>query len=130
WEIAPGRVISVFGCGGDRDRGKRPRMGAVSARHADFSVITSDNPRTEDPLAIIAEIEPGVRSAGGSYTVVPDRREAIRSALQMAKNGDIVVIAGKGHETYQIVGGTRYPFDDRDVARATLAEMGYTDYHA
>ncbi|MEW6726719.1 MAG: UDP-N-acetylmuramoyl-L-alanyl-D-glutamate--2,6-diaminopimelate ligase [Bacillota bacterium] len=129
-EIAPGRVISVFGCGGDRDRGKRPRMGAVSARHADFSVITSDNPRTEDPLAIIAEIEPGVRSAGGSYTVVPDRREAIRSALQMAKNGDIVVIAGKGHETYQIVGGTRYPFDDRDVARATLAEMGYTDYHA
>ncbi|MFZ5899369.1 MAG: UDP-N-acetylmuramoyl-L-alanyl-D-glutamate--2,6-diaminopimelate ligase [Bacillota bacterium] len=129
-EIAPGRVISVFGCGGDRDRGKRPRMGAISARLADFSVITSDNPRTEDPLAIIADIEPGVRGAGGSYTVVSDRRDAIRTALRMAKNGDIVVIAGKGHETYQIVGRTKYPFDDRDVARAALAEMGYTNYHA
>ncbi len=120
-EITPGKLIVVFGCGGDRDRSKRPAMGEVAARGSDFVVVTSDNPRTEDPMAIIAEIEQGLK--GAHYTVIPDRREAIRAALTEAKPDDTVLIAGKGHETYQIIGTTSFPFDDRVVARELLNEL-------
>jgi UDP-N-acetylmuramoyl-L-alanyl-D-glutamate--2,6-diaminopimelate ligase len=118
-----GRVIVVLGCGGDRDRGKRPLMGEAATRLADLAVITSDNPRSEDPLAIIGEIEPGARRGGGRYTVEPDRRAAIRQALEAAGPGDVVVIAGKGHETGQEFADRTIPFDDRAVARRELGEM-------
>jgi UDP-N-acetylmuramoyl-L-alanyl-D-glutamate--2,6-diaminopimelate ligase len=117
----------VFGCGGDRDRGKRPIMGEITARMADLAVLTSDNPRTEDPLAIIAEVEAGLRDAGlkrghgpGTYLVEPDRRAAIGMALAMAGAGDMIVIAGKGHEDYQIIGRRKFHFDDREVVREFL----------
>ncbi len=121
-EIAGGRLITVFGCGGDRDRTKRPQMGAIAARYSDFAVITSDNPRTEDSLAIIQDIEQGLKPdpAGEKYCVEPDRRQAIRLAIGMAGTGDVVVIAGKGHEDYQIVGTQKFPFDDRLEAAAAL----------
>jgi UDP-N-acetylmuramoyl-L-alanyl-D-glutamate--2,6-diaminopimelate ligase len=117
------RVIVVLGCGGDRDRGKRPLMGEAATRLADLSVITSDNPRSEDPLGIIAEIEPGARRGGGRYVVEPDRREAIRLALHEANASDVVVIAGKGHETGQEFADRTIPFDDRIVARDELAAI-------
>ncbi len=109
-ETASRRLIAVFGCGGDRDRGKRPQMGAVAARYADFTYVTSDNPRSEDPRRIIEEILPGVGSA--PHAVQTDRRAAIEDAVAQAGAGDVVVIAGKGHETYQIVGSEVLPFDD------------------
>jgi UDP-N-acetylmuramoyl-L-alanyl-D-glutamate--2,6-diaminopimelate ligase len=121
--VGGGRVIVVLGCGGDRDRGKRPLMGEAATRLADLAVITSDNPRSEDPLAIIAEIEPGARRGGGRYLVEPDRRAAIRQALEAAGPGDVVVIAGKGHETGQEFANRTIPFDDRAVARRELGEM-------
>jgi UDP-N-acetylmuramyl-tripeptide synthetase len=120
-ETSTGRVIAVFGCGGDRDRGKRPEMGAVAAELADALVVTSDNPRGEDPQAIIAGIVAGV-PAGARLEVEPDRGRAIERAVLAAEAGDVVVIAGKGHETYQIVGARTLHFDDRDAARAALAE--------
>src|SRR5262245_22646730 len=120
-EITTGKLIVVFGCGGDRDRSKRPAMGDVAAHGSDFVVVTSDNPRTEDPMAIIAEIEKGLK--GAHYAVIPDRREAIRAALIEAKPNDTVVIAGKGHETYQTIGTTSFSFDDRVVARELLNEL-------
>ncbi len=129
-----GKIITVFGCGGDRDRGKRPLMGEAASALSDLAVVTSDNPRTEDPLAIIREIESGIRTrrfadAGDrlsrpgerGYLVVPDRKEAIATAIGLAKSGDIVLIAGKGHEDYQIIGTRKIPFDDRVIARAELA---------
>ncbi|TAK10363.1 MAG: UDP-N-acetylmuramoyl-L-alanyl-D-glutamate--2,6-diaminopimelate ligase [Candidatus Manganitrophaceae bacterium] len=121
-DLHPSRIITVFGCGGDRDRGKRPKMGAVSARHSDVTLLTSDNPRSEPPLTIIQEIEAGLRSADASahYEILPNRREAIERAIDLAEAGDAVVIAGKGHEDYQIIGAERLPFDDREVARAAL----------
>jgi cell division protein FtsL len=121
-EIAGGRLITVFGCGGDRDRTKRPQMGAIAARYSDFAVITSDNPRTEEPLAIIRDIEQGLKfgPSGEKYCVEPDRRQAIHLAIGMAGTGDVVVIAGKGHEDYQIVGTQRFPFDDRLEAAEAL----------
>jgi UDP-N-acetylmuramoyl-L-alanyl-D-glutamate--2,6-diaminopimelate ligase len=120
-EVTEGRVIVVFGCGGDRDRSKRPRMGAVAAQWADRLFITNDNPRTEDPAQIAAEILAGTGNAGA--TVVLDRREAIRAALRAARRGDSVLIAGKGHEDYQIVGTARLSFDDAEVASDELREM-------
>ncbi|HSB68918.1 MAG TPA: UDP-N-acetylmuramoyl-L-alanyl-D-glutamate--2,6-diaminopimelate ligase [Candidatus Methylomirabilis sp.] len=128
-EYATGRLIAVFGCGGDRDRTKRPRMGEAAARLADLVIVTSDNPRTEDPLTIIAEIDLGVKKActdSEAHATIPDRREAIGAALARARAGDLVVIAGKGHETYQILGNRTIPFDDRVVAREVLAALGYT----
>ncbi|WP_418790570.1 UDP-N-acetylmuramoyl-L-alanyl-D-glutamate--2,6-diaminopimelate ligase [Phosphitispora sp. TUW77] len=121
-EFARGRVITVFGCGGDRDRTKRPVMGEISARLSDYSILTSDNPRTEDPFFIISQIEEGVRKAvdRSKYSVIPDRREAIGSAVKMAEAGDVILIAGKGHETYQIVNDKVNHFDDREVAREML----------
>ena len=124
--VASGRVLVVFGCGGDRDRGKRPLMGEIAARLADQSVVTSDNPRSEDPEAIIAEIVagvPGERRA--SVAVEPDRRAAIGLALGAARAGDVVVIAGKGHEQGQIIGDRRLPFDDREVAAEGLRALGW-----
>jgi len=126
-DLSPRQVIAVFGCGGDRDRGKRPLMGFAAASGSDVVVVTSDNPRSEDPMAIIQDILPGVRRAlagdpGGQERclVIPDRKEAIRRALSLAGEGDCVVIAGKGHETYQILGDRTVPFDDREVARESL----------
>lgn len=115
-----GRVLAVFGCGGDRDRGKRPLMGAVAVSSADIAVLTSDNPRSEDPLAIIDEVRAGAPSAT-NLIVEPDRAAAIALALRRARPGDVVVIAGKGHETGQVIGGVTLPFDDREVAREALA---------
>ncbi|MDI6893124.1 MAG: UDP-N-acetylmuramoyl-L-alanyl-D-glutamate--2,6-diaminopimelate ligase [Bacillota bacterium] len=120
-EITPGRVIAVFGCGGDRDRGKRPIMGRIARELADVTVITSDNPRSEDPRAIIGEIEEGVRAPGYRYLLEPDRRRAISLALAEAAPGDLVLVAGKGHETYQVIGDRTLPFDDRQVVRELLA---------
>jgi UDP-N-acetylmuramoyl-L-alanyl-D-glutamate--2,6-diaminopimelate ligase len=118
--LAAGRVIVVFGCGGDRDRAKRPMMGRTAAAEADLTVVTSDNPRSEDPEAIIEQIVAGM-PAGSSFLVEPDRDAAIGLAVGEAHTGDIVVIAGKGHETYQEVRGTVIPFDDRAVARTAIA---------
>jgi len=121
--LATGKVIAVFGCGGDRDRGKRPLMGEAATRLADLTIVTSDNPRSEDPLAIIGEIEPGAVRGGGDHVVEPDRRAAIRLALGRASSGDVVVIAGKGHETGQEFADRTIPFDDRLVAREELEAM-------
>ena len=122
--LASGRLIVVFGCGGDRDRAKRPLMGAAATSAADLTVLTSDNPRSEDPLAIIAEIEPGALKGGGAYVIEPERRAAIRLALREARKGDVVVIAGKGHEPYQELAAETLPFDDREVAREELHTLG------
>ena len=120
-EITRGRLIVVFGCGGERDRTKRPVMGQVAARESDYAIITSDNPRGENPIAIIREIEEGIKSA--NYRIEVDRRKAIRLALTEAMEGDTVLIAGKGHETYQTIGTTVHPFDDRLVAKELLDEL-------
>jgi UDP-N-acetylmuramoyl-L-alanyl-D-glutamate--2,6-diaminopimelate ligase len=133
-----GKIITVFGCGGDRDRTKRPLMGEVAGKYSDLVVVTSDNPRTEDPLAIIEEVERGFqilsleewhrngmiawRSKKG-YLKVPDRREAIGMAIQLARSEDTVLIAGKGHEDYQIIGKKKIPFDDRIEVRKALEEV-------
>lgn len=117
------RVITVFGCGGDRDRTKRPKMGQAAGQGSDLVVATSDNPRTEDPLAILAEIEPALKATGTQYTIEPDRTSAISSALASASPGDIVLIAGKGHEKEQILNGRTIPFDDTEVALAALQQL-------
>ena len=123
-DFCKGRVISVFGCGGDRDPIKRPIMGEIGVKLADFAIITSDNPRTEDPLAIIDDILKGVDPSMGPYVVVPERRTAIRYAMDIAKKDDIIVLAGKGHETYQEINGVKYHLDEREEVAAHLAEMG------
>jgi UDP-N-acetylmuramoyl-L-alanyl-D-glutamate--2,6-diaminopimelate ligase len=135
-EIATGKVITLFGCGGDRDRTKRPAMGAVAVKKSTLAIVTTDNPRTEDPLAIIGEIEGGMAAAGTRiaspaeaqqavpgktlYLLIPDRAEAISTAIKFAGPGDVVVLAGKGHEDYQIIGDTKHHFDDREVAREAI----------
>jgi UDP-N-acetylmuramoyl-L-alanyl-D-glutamate--2,6-diaminopimelate ligase len=122
--LKKGRIITVFGCGGDRDRGKRPKMGQVAAQNSDLVFVTSDNPRTEDPSAIIHDIEQGIlalsESQRTSYRMMVDRREAIHAAIQEANSQDMVLIAGKGHEDYQVIGTERLHFDDREVARDAL----------
>ena len=118
--FADGRVIAVFGCGGDRDRTKRAEMGRIAAGLADLAVVTSDNPRTEDPYAILHEILAGLRGSTTPFAVLEDRREAIAYALDHARAGDVVVLAGKGHETYQEVGTERRPLDERQVVREHL----------
>jgi len=110
-----GRVISVFGCGGDRDTSKRPIMGEISGRIADFTIITSDNPRTEDPQKIVDHIEEGIKKTKGKYTVVVDRIQAIKEAIKMADKKDIILLAGKGHEPYQEINGVKHPFDERII---------------
>jgi len=135
--VTPGRLVAVFGCGGDRDRAKRPKMGEAAASAADIAVVTSDNPRTEAPGAIIDAILPGVERTGRSpigvgdlsgasegWVAIEDRAEAIRRAIVAARPGDTVLIAGKGHEDYQIVGTDKRPFDDREQARRAIAAAG------
>ena len=122
------RIITVFGCGGDRDRGKRPKMGRAAVECSDVVILTSDNPRTEDPMAILQEVEIGVRDALArrnhvQYRLVPDRREAIGAAIREARRGDMVLIAGKGHEDYQIIGTKKFHFDDREVAREAIQQL-------
>jgi len=132
-----GKMIAVFGCGGDRDRTKRPLMGEVAGKYSDLAILTSDNPRTEDPLAILDEVEKGFKSlplkewhrneiklwrSEKGYLKVPDRREAIRMAIRLAQPSDAVLIAGKGHEDYQIIGKKKFPFDDRIEAKKALEE--------
>jgi UDP-N-acetylmuramoyl-L-alanyl-D-glutamate--2,6-diaminopimelate ligase len=113
--FAERRLIAVFGCGGDRDRGKRPQMGAIAERLADHAIVTSDNPRTEDPDRIIDDIEAGMH--GANHERITDRHDAIARALTIAAPDDVVVLAGKGHETYQIRGTIAYPFDEREIVR-------------
>ncbi|MBU4414933.1 MAG: UDP-N-acetylmuramoyl-L-alanyl-D-glutamate--2,6-diaminopimelate ligase, partial [Proteobacteria bacterium] len=130
-----GRIICVFGCGGDRDRGKRPKMGEIAGRFCDLAIITSDNPRTEDPIGIISQIVEGIKQTSSKkytlleltngiqekgYVIEPDRREAIKLGITSGSPGDIILIAGKGHETYQLIKGETFPFDDRDEAREAL----------
>ena len=115
-----GRVITVFGCGGDRDRTKRAPMGEIAGSLSDVAIVTSDNPRSEDPEAIIEEIEAGLRKVARPHIKLTDRREAIFHAIDEAREGDVVLIAGKGHETYQILGERRIHFDDHEVAREAI----------
>lgn len=127
--LKTGRIITVFGCGGDRDRGKRPKMGAAAVRYSDVVILTSDNPRTEDPLSILEQVEVGVIEAlrqrpHVQYRKVPDRREAIKEAVREARSADMVLITGKGHEDYQIIGTKKVHFDDREVARDAIEGLG------
>lgn len=119
-DFAKGDVITLFGCGGDRDNTKRAIMGEIAGRLSDFSIITSDNPRTEDPDAIVAQIEEGIKKTDGKYTVIVDRREAIAWALDHAKKDDVIILAGKGQETYQIIGKEKRDFDERVVVHQHL----------
>lgn len=124
-KLTSARVITVFGCGGDRDRKKRPLMGRAAAELSDYVVVTSDNPRSEDPLLIINDILVGVQKCDTPFDVLPDRREAIRKAISEARPGDVVILAGKGHENYQVLNQGTIHFDDREVAEEILAGMGY-----
>jgi len=121
-EYDPGRLVCVFGCGGNRSRARRFEMGEVSGRLADLTVITSDNPRFEEPMDIIADIETGIKPTGGPYVTVPDRKEAIRYAISHGQPGDIIVLAGKGHEDYQEIRGQKYHMDERELIREVLEE--------
>lgn len=126
--LKAGRIITVFGCGGDRDRGKRPKMGRAAVQQSDIVILTSDNPRTENPLSILDDVEAGVKEAlqqrsHVKYQKVADRREAIATAMRAAQPGDMVLIAGKGHEDYQIIGTKKFHFDDREVARDAIREL-------
>ena len=122
-DLTTGRIITVFGCGGDRDKTKRQPMGRVAGQSSDFVIITSDNPRTEDPLKIIQEIEIGVKETGTEYLAISDRRQGIFEAVTKARSGDVVIIAGKGHETYQLIDNEKFHFDDREVAAEALAKL-------
>ena len=125
-DLTDGRIITVFGCGGDRDKTKRIPMGRVAGENSDIAIITSDNPRTEDPLEIIREIEVGVKESGTDYEILPDRRDAIFRGAALAKPSDVIIIAGKGHENYQIVGNDKFHFDDREVAQEALTRIAET----
>ena len=118
-----GRVISVFGCGGDRDTRKRPLMGEISGKIADYTIITSDNPRTEKPEEIVKQIEKGITKTKGKYEVIVDRKKAIEKAIKMANKNDIIVLAGKGHEPYQEINGVKHPFDERIIVRDIISKM-------
>lgn len=126
-EFSQGRVVTLFGCGGDRDPVKRPIMGKIAGTLSDFCVITSDNPRTEEPMSIIRQIEEGMKETSCAYTVIENRREAIQYVLTEAQPGDCIILAGKGHETYQIIGKEKHHFDEREVIRDILAELSKTE---
>ena len=117
------RLIALFGCGGDRDKGKRPIMGRIGGELADLCILTSDNPRTEDPMEILREIEEGIKETTGEYVVIENRRDAIRHALEIGREGDIIVLCGKGHETYQETMGVKRPFDEKVVVQELLTEL-------
>ena len=116
-QLTQERILCVFGCGGDRDRTKRARMGTLAVSHADWSIVTSDNPRYEDPEKILSEIQDGIPDDSSNYEIIVDRREAISRALKMAQKGDLVLVAGRGHESYQEVEGRKILFDDREVVK-------------
>ena len=118
--FATGRIVTLFGCGGDRDQAKRPIMGEIAGRFSDFAIITSDNPRSEDPMSIIACVEDGVKKSGCEYTVIENRREAIEYALKNAKKNDVIILAGKGHENYQEINGGKQPFDEKEIVSEIL----------
>ena len=120
----PGRLVTVFGCGGNRSRTRRFEMGEVSGKLADFTVITSDNPRFEEPQAIIDDIITGIERTDGKYTAICDRKEAIRYAIENGRPGDVIILAGKGHETYQEIKGVKYDMDDRVLIAEILEEQG------
>jgi UDP-N-acetylmuramoyl-L-alanyl-D-glutamate--2,6-diaminopimelate ligase len=122
-DLTPGRILTVFGCGGNRDQSKRRPMGEIAGEYSDLVIITSDNPRNEDPLKIISEIEAGAKEKTSAYEVVADRRDAIYRAISAARKDDVVIIAGKGHETYQIIGADKFHFDDREVASEALLRL-------
>jgi UDP-N-acetylmuramoyl-L-alanyl-D-glutamate--2,6-diaminopimelate ligase len=121
-KFAPGRVVCLFGCGGDRDRTMRPMMGEISGMAADFTIITSDNPRTEEPERIISDIEEGIKKTSGKYIKITDRREAIKYAITHAKPKDIIILAGKGHENYITFKDKTIHFDEREVVKEILEE--------
>ncbi len=121
--IAKGRVIAVFGCGGERDRKKRAIMGEISGKYSDFTIITSDNPRGENPMMIIEDIYEGMKKTKGRHCIIPDRREAIDFSLRLARSNDIVLIAGKGQEDYQIIGREKFPFDEREIVRESIRKI-------
>jgi UDP-N-acetylmuramoyl-L-alanyl-D-glutamate--2,6-diaminopimelate ligase len=123
--LGPKRIVTLFGCGGDRDRSKRPLMGQAAAEGSDLVVLTSDNPRSEDPLAIMNDALVGIRRTDVAHIVEPDRAAAIARVLKEAREGDMVILAGKGHETYQVLKDKTIPFDDRVVAREVLRGYGY-----
>ena len=124
-EFNPKRIILIFGAGGDRDKTKRPRMGEAAGTLSDWAIITSDNPRSEDPLAIISDIEKGIKKTGTqNYEIIPDRRAAIEHALSIGEKGDYILVAGKGHEDYQILGDKTIHFDDAEVIREILEARG------
>jgi UDP-N-acetylmuramoyl-L-alanyl-D-glutamate--2,6-diaminopimelate ligase len=120
-------VITLFGCGGDRDRTKRPLMGMAAGESSDYVVLTSDNPRSEDPLDIMNDAMVGLRRFDTAHVAEPDRAKAIRLAIQEARPGDVVLLAGKGHETYQVLRDKTIDFDDREVAREVLRTLGYKE---
>ncbi len=122
-EFTKGRLIALFGCGGDRDKGKRPIMGRIGGELADLCILTSDNPRNEDPMAILAAIEEGIKETDCEYVVIENRRAAIRHAMEIGREGDVIVLCGKGHETYQETRGVKAPFDEKVVVAELLAEM-------
>ncbi len=122
-EYRPKRLVCLFGCGGNRSRDRRFEMGEISSRYADLTIVTSDNPRFEEPEAIIEDILTGVKKADGAYVTVPDRKEAIRYAILNAQEDDVIVLAGKGHEDYQEIKGVKYPMDERVLIREILSEM-------
>ena len=123
-DLTDGKIITVFGCGGDRDKTKRAPMGEVAGKYSDFVIITSDNPRTENPLQILSEIEVGLKQTDCQYQIISDRRDAIHKAIAKAKQGDVVLICGKGHETYQIIGNDKFHFDDHEIAKEALNNLG------
>jgi len=123
-EFVAGRVVIILGCGGDRDKTKRPIMGRIAGEMADYCILTSDNPRTEDPMTIIAQIEEGTRPTGVSYGICENRREAIFAGVNILKPGDALIIAGKGHEDYQIIGAETHYFSDYETAQEALYEAG------
>ena len=122
-EYNPDRLVCLFGCGGNRDRNRRFEMGEVSGNIADLTIITSDNPRFEEPQAIIDDIKTGINKTSGKYVEIIDRKEAIAYAIANAKKGDVIVLAGKGHEDYQEIKGVKYPMDERDLIKEVLLEM-------
>ena len=122
-DLTNGRIITVFGCGGDRDKTKRKPMGEIAGQHSDLAIISSDNPRTEDPISIIEEIETGLKETDCPYLINSDRREAIYQAISKAKTNDVIIIAGKGHETYQIIGADKFHFDDREAALEAIQRL-------
>ena len=119
---AKGRVVTLFGCGGDRDRTKRPKMAAAAAKYSDFLIVTSDNPRTEDPAAIIKEILVGLEGCDVPYAVIENRKEAIGYAIQNAQKDDLILLAGKGHEDYQIIGKEKHHFDEKEIVEEYLKQ--------